>query len=113
MRDAADLWWLMLACGAGTYLWRGLGVLLSGRLDPRSAMFEWVSCVAYALIAGLIARIIVAPSGLLAQTALTDRLLACAVAFAAYRASRGNMFVGLVCGVVFFTGAAWLRGVIH
>ncbi len=110
MPDAADLWLLMFACGAATYLWRGLGVLLSGRLNPQSAMFEWISCVAYSLVAGLIARIIVAPSGLLAQTALVDRLLACAVAFVAYRFARRNMFVGLVCGLVFFTGTAYVRG---
>ena len=111
MSAAAELWLLMLACGAATYLWRGLGVLLSGRLNPQSAVFEWVSCVAYALVAGLIARIIVAPSGLMAQTALTDRLLACVVAFAAYRLARGNMFVGLLCGVVFFAAATHVRSV--
>ncbi len=113
MHNAAELWGLMLACGAATWLWRGLGVLLSGRLNPHSALFEWVSCVAYALVAGLIARIIVAPSGLLAQTALTDRLLACAVAFVAYRLARRNMFAGLVSGVAFFIAAGYVRGVIH
>lgn len=109
MRDATELWLLLLACGAATYMWRGLGVLLSGRINPQSAMFEWVSCVAYALVAGLIARIIVMPSGLLAQTALTDRLLACAVAFIAYRLARRNMFVGLVSGVAFFIAAGYVR----
>lgn len=112
MRDTTDLWLLLSACAAATYLWRGLGVLLSGRLNPQSGMFEWVSCVAYALVAGLIARIIVAPSGLLAQTALTDRLLACGVALLAYHLARRNMFVGLVCGVAFFIGAAYVRGAI-
>jgi branched-subunit amino acid transport protein len=112
MPGATELWLLLLACGAATYLWRGLGVLLSGRINPQSAMFEWVSCVAYALVAGLIARIIVMPSGLLAQTALMDRLLACAVALIAYHLARRNMFVGLVCGVIFFVGAAYVRGAI-
>ena len=111
MPAAAELWLLMLACGAATYLWRGLGVLLSGRLNPHSVVFEWVSCVAYALVAGLIARIIVAPSGLLAQTALTDRLLSCVVAFVAYRLARRNMFAGLLCGVVFFVAATHVRNV--
>lgn len=109
MHDAAEPWLLLLACVGGTYVWRGLGVLLSGRLDAQSAMFEWVSCVAYALVAGLIARIIVVPSGLLAQTALTDRLLACVVALIAYRLARRNMFAGLVCGLVFFVGAGYVR----
>lgn len=111
MSAAAELWLLLFVCAAATYLWRGLGVLLSGRLNPQSAMFEWVSCVAYALVAGLIARIIVAPSGLLAQTALTDRLLACMVAFIAWRMARRNMFVGLLSGVVFFAATTHVRSV--
>jgi branched-subunit amino acid transport protein len=111
MHGAAELWLLLLACSAGTWLWRGLGVLLSG-INPRSALFEWVSCVAYALVAGLIARIIVAPSGLLAQTALMDRLLACAVALVVYRLARRNMLLSLVCGTAFLMGAAYVRGAI-
>ncbi len=112
MPAAADIAVMIAACGLATYLWRGLGVWLSGRLDPRSALFEWVSCVAYALVAGLIARIIVAPSGLLAQTALADRLFACGVALLAYHLARRNMFAGMVCGLVVFMGAGYLRGVI-
>jgi len=112
MPGAAEIGWMILACGLATYLWRGFGVLLSGRLDPKSAMFEWVSCVAYALVAGLIARIIVAPSGLLAQTALADRLLACAAALLAYHLAGRNMFVALVCGLALFVGAGYVRGVI-
>lgn len=112
MPTAADIALAIVACGLATWLWRGLGVLLSGRLDPKSAMFDWVSCVAYALVAGLIARIIVMPSGLLAQTALADRLLACVVALLAYRLARRNMFAGMVCGLAVFIGAGYVRGLI-
>ena len=62
-------------------------------------------------VAGLIARIIVAPSGLMAQTALADRLLACVAAFIAYRLAHRNMFVGLLCGVLIFVAATHLRSV--
>jgi branched-subunit amino acid transport protein len=112
MPGAADIGLAIVACGLVTWLWRGFGVLLSGRLDPNSAMFEWVACVAYALVAGLIARIIVMPSGLLAQTALADRLLACVVALLAYRLARRNMFAGMVCGLAVFIGAGYVRGLI-
>ena len=53
-----DLALLIVACGLGTYLWRGLGLLISGRLRMDSAFFAWAGCVAYAMIAGLTARII-------------------------------------------------------
>ena len=42
---------LVVACGLATYLWRGLGMLLSGRVNIESEFFVWAGCVAYALIA--------------------------------------------------------------
>lgn len=95
-----DLWLLVLACAAGTYLWRGLGVLLSGRIQVDSELFKWVACVAYAMVAGLIVRIIVMPAGMLAQSMLTDRLLACALALLAFYTCRRNLFIGVCAGVV-------------
>src|SRR5262249_23055492 len=66
--------WLVLLAGAGvTYAWRGIGVLLSGRIDAEGPLFRWIGAVAYALLAALIARMIVLPIGPLAATALVDR----------------------------------------
>lgn len=106
-----ELWLLVVAAAAGTYLWRGLGVLLSGRIRVGSELFAWVTCVAYAMVAGLIARIIVMPSGLLAHSALADRLIACALALAAFYATRKNLFVGVIAGVAAIVAAAYLRGI--
>jgi branched-subunit amino acid transport protein len=91
---------LVLACAIATYLWRGLGLLVSGRVRMDSAFFVWAGCVAYALIAGLAVRIILFPAGTLAATPLSARLVACAIALAAYFASRKNLFVGIVAGFV-------------
>jgi branched-subunit amino acid transport protein len=94
-----ELWLLVIACALGTYLWRGLGVLLSGRIKVNSELFNWVACVAYAMVAGLISRIVIVPGGMLAQTALAERLVACALAVAAYYLSRRNLLVGVGAGV--------------
>ena len=53
-----ELWLLMGACGVVTYMWRGLGVLLSGRIATDSDAFDWITCVAYAMVAGCPAKII-------------------------------------------------------
>lgn len=95
-----ELWLLVLACAAGTYLWRGLGVLLSGRIKVDSELFNWIACVAYAMVAGLIVRIMVMPTGMLAQSLFTDRLLACVLALAAFYACRRNLFIAVSAGVV-------------
>jgi branched-subunit amino acid transport protein len=101
---------LVIACGFASYLWRGLGVLFSGRIRTSSPAFTWVACVAYAMIAGLTARLIVLPGGTLAASALTDRLLACAAALVVYFfLSRRNLFLGVGAGFLAIVLLAALR----
>lgn len=95
---------LVLACGLATYLWRGLGVLLSGKISASGEFFTWAGCVAYAMIAGLTVRILLLPSGLLAATPLWTRLLACAVALLVYFSWRRNLFIGIATGFVVLVG---------
>ena len=100
----------VLACGAATYLWRGLGVLLSGRVRADSEVFTWVGCVAYAMVASLMARLVLLPEGTLAETPLYGRLAACAAALVVYYSFRRNLFLGIVSGFVVIVALEWLRG---
>lgn len=96
-----ELWLLLALCGTMTYLWRGLGVVLSGRLDPEGEAFTWVSCVAYAMLAGLVARMLLLPTGALAGTSALERTLGSAAALAAYFwLTRRNLFAGVAAGAV-------------
>jgi branched-subunit amino acid transport protein len=108
--ESTELWLLVVAASAATYAWRGLGVLLSGRIRVESELFDWVACVAYAMIAGLIARVIIMPSGLLAETLLAERVAACALALAAFYLSRRNLFVGVITGMLILMALYGLRG---
>ena len=89
---------LVLACGLGTYLWRGAGVWVAGRIDVSSQWFRWLTCVAYAMIAGLIARVVVLPVGDLAHTTLIHRLIGVAIALAAFRLARRSQLAGVLAG---------------
>jgi len=60
----------------GTYFWRFLGVAFSGRINTESPFFRWMACVAYAMLAGLVVRIILLPVGLLEQVSMEVRILA-------------------------------------
>jgi branched-subunit amino acid transport protein len=104
-----DLALLVVACGVGTYLWRGVGLLISGRVRIDSDFFVWAGCVAYAMIAGLTVRIMLLPTGTLAQTHLWERLAACAVALVVYFVVRRNLFVGITTGFVVLTALVALR----
>lgn len=100
-----ELWLLLALCGLATYLWRGPGVLISAGVSPRGEAFTWVSCVAYAIIAGLVSRILLMPTGVLAETTLAERAIGSGVALAAYFwLTRRNLLVGVVAGAA----ALWL-----
>jgi branched-subunit amino acid transport protein len=107
-----ELWVLVLAAGLGTYAWRGLGVVLSGRIKTDSELFNWVACVAYAMLAGLVSRIVLMPEGALAQTLLVERLLACVLALTAYYLSRRNLLAGVGVGVAAIMAITAMRGTI-
>ena len=94
---------LIVGCGLATYLWRGLGMLISGKVRMDGEFFVWAGCVAYAMIAGLAVRILLLPAGTLAQTPLPERLLACALALVVYFVFRRNLFVGIATGFVALT----------
>jgi branched-subunit amino acid transport protein len=88
---------LAIACGLGTYVWRGLGVAVSARIRPESALFAWIGCVAFAMLAGLISRVVLIPSGALEHTALWQRLAATGLALVAYFLfTKKNLFAGVI-----------------
>ncbi len=100
MTEAWIPWIVVLIAAAVTYFSRGLGVLAGGRIDPSGPLFEWVSCVAYALLAGLVSRMILLPQGPLADAPLAVRLAGVAVALVAFYASGRNLLAGIGAGLV-------------
>jgi branched-subunit amino acid transport protein len=102
--------WLVIAAAAlATYAWRAVGVLLSGRIDVDGAAFRWISAVAYALLAALIARMIVLPIGPVAATDLVDRLAATAAAVAIFLFTRRNLLLGVASGAALLVLLTQLR----
>lgn len=102
MSPDLELWLLVAICGLATFAWRGAGVFLSGGINPNSALFSWLGCVAYATLAALVSRIMFLPVGTLAASALSDRMLAAGIAAFVFYLSGKNLFVGV------FTGGAAL-----
>lgn len=93
-------WAMMAGAAVVTYLMRALGVVASGRLNVHGALFDWIRCVAYALLAALISRMIFFPTGNLAETPLWIRLVSVGGTLAVYYLTRRNLFLGTAAGFV-------------
>ena len=104
------LWLIVLGCGAATFVWRGAGVLLVRRIDADSPVFQWITCVSYAMLAGLIFRMLILPESELARVPLWLRCGAIAIAFAAYFAAGRRLVAGVVAGGVSLSVLMHLAG---
>ena len=64
---------VILVTSFATYLSRFLGVVSSEKIDATSKIFRWFNCIAYSILAALIARMVVFPSGVLQEADLWIR----------------------------------------
>lgn len=92
-------WWpfvyILVAGWFATDFWRFAGVLLGKRLSETSEAFVFVRAVATALVAAVISRLILFPSGSLAETALALRLSAAIIGFIAFLLAGQRIAVGV------------------
>lgn len=89
---------VVLVGAVATYMWRFFGVIAAGRLRPDSPAFELVGCIAYALLAGLVARLILLPLGPLQAVPLWVRLAATAIGTGVFLALGRNVMAGVAAG---------------
>ncbi len=106
-----DPWFLLFLAASATFVWRALGVALAGRIDPEGRVFDWVNAVAYAMVAGLMMRIILFPTGTLVDAPMMDRMISVGIAFAVWALMGRALLQGLFAGVLAFAGfTLWRAG---
>ena len=98
MFENVSPWVIVFSCAAVCYGWRALGVALSQGLDRDGTAVQWLTCVSYAMLAAVAARMIVLPSGALAATPDPARYGACLVALAVFLILRRNVLAGTAAG---------------
>ncbi|MSO92660.1 MAG: AzlD domain-containing protein [Rhodospirillales bacterium] len=108
--DEPSLWIVLAVATGATYLWRGLGVAVASRISPEGDFASWMSCVAYAMLAGLIARMILFPAGVLGETLLEDRLAATAAGLSIFFIFKRNLLLSTVAATVLFIAIIAVRG---
>jgi len=65
---------VILVTSFATYLSRFLGVVSSENIKETSKIFKWFNCIAYSVLAALIARMVIFPAGELAESSIFIRL---------------------------------------
>ena len=71
---ASNIILVILVTSFATYLSRFLGVVSSEKIKETSKIFKWFNCIAYSVLAALIARMVVFPAGGLAESGIFIRL---------------------------------------
>jgi hypothetical protein len=90
---------LIVICGmAPTEIWRTLGVFASRGLSDGSLFLVWVRAVATALLAAVVAKLLLTPSGALALVPWWGRAGGVFAGFAAFFAFRRSFFAGVIVG---------------
>jgi len=82
---------VILVTSFATYLSRFLGVVSSEKIDATSKIFRWFNCIAYSILAALIARIVIFPAGVLEEADLWIRLIVIIISIIIYIISKKNL----------------------
>jgi hypothetical protein len=90
-----------------TEIWRWLAVAFARKIDPDSSALEWVRSVAIALLAGVVAKLVLAPPGALAALPLTLRVGALAVTLAIVLFDRRKVMYAVLGGELVLIGGGW------
>ena len=111
MIERPDLWGLspylalLLAAVLPTHIWRWLGVLFAGKLDDQSEIFIWVKAVATSLVAALIAKLILFPTGPLESVPMVARAGAAIIGFAVFVVAGKRLAIGILAAELLLIGA--------
>jgi hypothetical protein len=89
-------------------IWRVVAVFLSRGFDERAEILVWVRAVATTLVAGVVAKILFAPTGALVAVPLAWRLGSLALGTGAFFAARRSVMIGVLAGEAALVAAAWL-----
>jgi hypothetical protein len=81
-----------------TEFWRVAGVLAGRSIDENSEVFVFVRMVAAGLVAAVVAKLVMSPTGALAVVPLAARLGAVGVGILAVLLTRRSILAGLLAG---------------
>jgi len=107
------LWLIVVCCVLATFVWRLVGSIFAKKINTGSALFQWITCVSYAMVAALIARIFVFPGGELADTSMVARFLSLAVGALFYFSVGRSLLLAIAASLGTFVALTTLPFLSH
>lgn len=98
---SSGLWPYLIVIVVGflpSELWRWLAVVFVRGINPESEVLIWVRAVATALLAAVVAKLVLSPSGALATVPVFGRLIAFGLGMAAFFLFRRSILAAIVTG---------------
>ena len=109
--DPILLWSYLIAAIIGTTSWRMIGAAICGRIDEQSRLFQWISAVAYAMVAALLIRVLIMPSNQMDTAidfeAMLIRAIIVMLSFAVWYVTKKSVVLGLATGFICFVLFQW------
>jgi len=94
---------VILVTSFATYLSRFLGVLSSEKIEETSKIFRWFNCIAYSILAALIARMVIFPAGVLEEADLWLRLIVIIISIIIFIISKKNLVYPTILSAILLT----------
>ena len=91
---------VILVTSFATYLSRFLGVVSSEKIKETSKIFKWFNCIAYSVLAALIARMVIFPAGELAESGILIRLFVVVVSVVMFLCTKKNLVYPTVLSAI-------------
>ena len=96
----SDIIIVILVTSFATYLSRFLGVVSSEKIKETSKIFKWFNCIAYSVLAALIARMVIFPAGELAESGILIRLFVVVASVAMFLFTKRNLVYPTVASAI-------------
>jgi len=91
---------VILVTSFATYVSRFLGVISSEKIKETSKIFKWFNCIAYSVLAALIARMVVFPAGELAESGILIRLFVVVASVVMFLFTKRNLVYPTVASAI-------------
>ena len=93
----------IIVTSVATFISRFSVALTSEKVKAKSKTFEWFNCVAYSTLAALVARMIIFPAGVLAESDLIIRLVVVVICVVIFILSKKNLVIPTIFSAIFLS----------